>query len=230
MLVPSAFLASAAGCSPIVSLLIPQSMSLPTDTIRHNALQFWHKFSADVPPPASAAHKQRCWDAPIIEVSFNSLLQSSDTKARTRLLASREKESGAWLTMAPVSSISLRMDNNTVRITTGLHLGCSLCSPHVCKNCGGQVDESGLHGLAAVGVKVAFLVTLNSTMSSKEPLQLFRSQSHWNLRGCVVYQMVYLGTPVSSIGLRMDNNTVRMATGLHRGCPLSSMDIQMVRL
>ena len=40
------------------------------------------------------------------------------------------------------------MDNKTITIATGLHLGAALCRPHLCSQCGVQVDESATHGLS----------------------------------------------------------------------------------
>ena len=78
---------------------------------------------------------------------MTSLLSSADDASKGRLLASMRKESGAWLSAPPVSSLGLRMDNDTVRIAVGLRLGSPLCTPHQCTLCGGQVDASGTHGL-----------------------------------------------------------------------------------
>ena len=57
-------------------------------------------------------------------------------------------ESGAWLIALPVSSLGLRMDNNTAHVTVGLRLGSLLCHPHTCHHCGVQVDDTATHGLS----------------------------------------------------------------------------------
>ena len=64
-----------------------------------------------------------------------------------RLLAARKKESGAWLTAPPVSSVGLKMDSESIRVAVGLQLGGALCVEHPCQLCGSHVDESGTHGL-----------------------------------------------------------------------------------
>ena len=64
------------------------------------------------------------------------------------MLASKQKESGAWLTSPPVSALSLRMGNETIQTAVGLRLGATLCVPHDCPRCGMQVDHSGVHGLS----------------------------------------------------------------------------------
>ena len=57
-------------------------------------------------------------------------------------------ESGAWLQALPMSSLGLRMDDDTLRVAAGLRLGATLCQPHNCQHCGGVVDEFALHGLS----------------------------------------------------------------------------------
>ena len=68
--------------------------------------------------------------------------------ARVRLLASQQKESGVWLSAPPVSALGLRMDDNSIQIAMGLHLGSALCLPHDCAQCGTRVDETGIHDLS----------------------------------------------------------------------------------
>ena len=55
----------------------------------------------------------------------------SDPRSRARLLASRAKESGAWLNVLPISSLGLRMDDNTIRVAIGLRLGVQLCRLYI---------------------------------------------------------------------------------------------------
>ena len=48
----------------------------------------------------------------------------------------------------PISSLGLRMDNDTIRVAVGLRLGVPLCRPHTCVHCGSDVDAQGTHGLS----------------------------------------------------------------------------------
>lgn len=66
---------------------------------------------------------------------------------RSRLLASKTKESGAWLNAFPASSLGTLLDNQSFRIAISLRLGTPLCHPHQCI-CGSTVDEFGMHGLS----------------------------------------------------------------------------------
>ena len=76
-----------------------------------------------------------------MKATFDDLLDNAvDARSRAHILAATSKESGAWLQALPLSSIGLRMDDNTVRIATGLRLGSPLCRPHTCQHCVSDVD------------------------------------------------------------------------------------------
>ena len=56
-----------------------------------------------------------------MKATIDDLLENAvDARSRARILAATSKESGAWLQALPLSSIGLHMDDNTVRIATGL--------------------------------------------------------------------------------------------------------------
>ena len=71
-----------------------------------------------------------------------------DPNTRARLLATHTKEAGARLHPLPISSLGLRMHNEAIRVAVGLHLRLPLCRPHLCSQCGSEVDASGTHGLS----------------------------------------------------------------------------------
>ena len=79
--------------------------------------------------------------------TVESLLENApDDLAQVRLLAASAKESSAWLHTIPISSLSLRMDDNTFRIAVGLRLGSTFCCPHACQHCGVKWTISPLMG------------------------------------------------------------------------------------
>ena len=45
-----------------------------------------------------------------------------------------------------IACCRLKLDDETVRVAVGLHLGLDLCVPHLCR-CGSPVDARGLHSL-----------------------------------------------------------------------------------
>ncbi len=55
------------------------------------------------------------------------LNEASDNIERARLLAAKDKTSGAWLHAFPVSSLGLRSDYSSLRVAVGLSLGTTIC-------------------------------------------------------------------------------------------------------
>ena len=81
--------------------------------------------------------------------TLDTLLEDApDATTTARLLAASTSESGAWLNALPISSLGLRMDNNTIRVAVGIRLGTQLCRPHMCHHCDSEVDGFGIHGLS----------------------------------------------------------------------------------
>ena len=149
MFAHSAFLASAAGASTLVQQLLPARLQAVTNTTVEKALEAWKQGHNKPPPPVSESSKQKSWDTPHVETCFDSILESApDATACARIEAAARPESGAWLHALPVSSLGLRMDDEVVRVATGLRLGVSLCHPHKCHQCGAQVDHLAVHGLS----------------------------------------------------------------------------------
>ena len=96
-------------------------------------------------------HVQKAWDRPVTSALAANLITRANPIARARLLASQQKESGAWLNAPLVSAFGMRMDNNIIQIAVGLRLGSALCLPHDCAQCGARVDKTGIHALSCQG-------------------------------------------------------------------------------
>ena len=85
----------------------------------------------------------------------------------------------------PISSLGLRMDDDTIRIA--VRLGSTLCHPHQCSHCGAEVDSSAMHGLScrwsvgrhlrhnAINDLIHRALTSTKVPSRLEPSGLFRS-------------------------------------------------------
>ena len=146
-LAPSAFLASAAGCSELIHNILPPHLHNISDPHTEAALACWSGYLS--PPEGTSQRLQRAWDALKVSVTAERLLENApDERSRARLLAASSMESGAWLQALPVSSLGLRMDDTTVRVAVGLRLGSPLCRPHTCHHCGAEVDHLATHGLS----------------------------------------------------------------------------------
>ena len=70
-----------------------------------------------------------------------------DSKTKTRLLSVAVSESGAWLGALPALSLGTKLDNESLRIALGLHLGVLIVVEHT-SVCGANVDVFGTHGLS----------------------------------------------------------------------------------
>ena len=152
-LAPSAFLASAAASSGLAHLILPANlpanMQPPQLSYVDEALAAWSQGCQEQPPTDAAAHHQKTWDTIRVSSFADTLFtDSSDPMHRARFLAASCKESGAWLNALPVTSLGLRMDNATMRISMGLRLGLPLCQSHTCQHCGAEVSQFATHGLS----------------------------------------------------------------------------------
>ena len=100
------------------------------------------------PPSVDDMCLQSKWDQPQVASTLQFLLESSsDDLVHARLLAVSVPESGAWLNAFPICSLGLRLDDDSVHISTPVHLGLPICTPHNCRLCGAPVDKLGVHGL-----------------------------------------------------------------------------------
>ena len=99
-------------------------------------------------PVGNLDTKQRSWDQTTADKTQSSLLASQTTQyQRARLHAITALHSGDWLHALTISSCSLRLDDETIRIAASLRLGSKLCDPQYCMN-GSLVDCRGSHGLS----------------------------------------------------------------------------------
>ena len=97
---------------------------------------------SEAPPDTSVQNRQNIWYTIRSSVSADHLLEfAPDPRVRTHLLASTVKELDVWLDVLPISSLSLRMDDSTIRVAVGLRLGSPLCMPHKYHHCGAEVDS-----------------------------------------------------------------------------------------
>ena len=148
-LAPSAFLASAAASFNLVHHIIPPHLQSSPIPNLDDARAQWSQGHNLSPPEGSAQWHQKPWNTPkVAEIAVNLLENAPDARCQARLLATSTKKAGAWLNVLPISSLGLRMDDDTNRVAIGHCLGSSLCRPHVCVHCGVDVDSVATHGLS----------------------------------------------------------------------------------
>jgi hypothetical protein len=149
LLAPSAFLASAAGTSDLISIILPSRLRSIVDPHIASSLQVWNNFSQSaIAPTGFLSHKQRAWDDLVVKATQASLLAAHlNAYDQARLKAAFSLHSGAWLNAPPITSVGLRLNDESIRVAVGLRLGAALCTPHTCP-CGTFVDSRGNHGLA----------------------------------------------------------------------------------
>ena len=141
-----AFLASAAGATALLSLLLLGYVLSTPDPARVRALSAWSSISNSI-APAGSDSIQRNWDEPICQLTANQARVDADEHTLARLLASCAPGSGAWLEAVPCAALGLNLDDNAIRIAVGLRLGLPIVLPHQCR-CGADVNKLGNHGLA----------------------------------------------------------------------------------
>jgi hypothetical protein len=146
---PSAFLSSVASTAVLVSLMLPDPIKSIQDDRLHDALACWQSFGGSNALTDDFAKKQKNWDSVIISNDKNRLLQVADETSKARILATMSPHAGDWLLAPPLTSVGLRMDNNTIRVAVALRLGAPVCAPHIC-TCGSAVNALGIHGLSCI--------------------------------------------------------------------------------
>ena len=186
-LAPSAYFASAAGCSSLVHQILP-SFCNSTDHNLDSAIFYWNQRLSVLPPSSSNSTRQCAWDEPHVSATHTMLLDSAqDEQARARLLEFSCAGSGAWLNALPIAPFGLRLSDDVVRLAAVLHLYVPICRPHLCASCGTNVEALGVHGLSCRFSKgrhsrhATFNDILKRTLESAkilwhlEPSGLFRS-------------------------------------------------------
>ena len=142
----SAYISSKLSCVELETSLLPDNLPLPpSPSDLDHAFTNWKACSNTDALPSST--RKRDWSLAVFQNTQQSLLSSTvDAQDEARLLASAQKESGAWLEALPVPSLGLHLSNNELRVVVSLRLGVPTCAEHTCA-CNEKVGILGTHGL-----------------------------------------------------------------------------------
>jgi len=106
---------------------------------------------------------------------------ATDHVVRARLLAACSPGSGDLLEALLLSSVELKMDNETIRIAAGFRLGAAIVRPHMCI-CGATVTVDGHHGISGRHCRhnqlndlLCCAFTNTGTLATREPHSLCTS-------------------------------------------------------
>ena len=139
------FLASMNSVGELVETILSRINIADTNELAE-AVESWREASGGAPLPDDLS-RQKAWDFPIAERNCENMLHVTYQVSRARLLATAQRESGAWLNALLVSSLGTMQDSGSFRVAIALRVGADVCIPYSCR-CGGRMDSRGLHGLS----------------------------------------------------------------------------------
>ena len=117
----------------LIQQIIPSSLHVLPDPNIESVISACSQGHTQSPPPSHDSTRQRVWDAPHIEATYNIVLkQVLDHQAKACLLALSCPKSGAWFHALPIVALGLCMNDDVVSVAVGLQLGVPLCQPHQC--------------------------------------------------------------------------------------------------
>ena len=127
-----AFLSSTYASSDLVHSLLPADEVDSTSNLTEG-MDLWRERSGKPLPSEELCIHQRVWDEALVDKSFNKIFDSTaDPSSRGRLLSVATKESGAWLNVLPSPHLGTKLDDDSIRIATGLRLGAKIVFRYMC--------------------------------------------------------------------------------------------------
>ena len=148
-LAPSAFLSSSTSTQQLQALLLGKCTWQLSDQHFNYATDYWcQRLYPLQPPTGTNTSKQRSWDMPSVDATFNSLFAAQpDGYHRARLATVKASLSGDWLNALPITSCGLHLEDDAICVAVGLRLVTNLCEPQQC-TCGNMVNTRGNYGLS----------------------------------------------------------------------------------
>ena len=182
-----AFIASSFKSATIVEKLINPSNGAHFSLLLSEATIAWKAIDSRLSEPVGdVRQRQMGWDFPVAQVILKDLLNDATVPTtRARLLAVSSPHAGDWLNAAPIPSLGLKLDDESLRIAVALRLGVQTAMPYKCI-CGTSVEGTATHGLDCrkIGGKHARHAEVNNIIqralqsagvpSHLEPAGLFR--------------------------------------------------------
>ena len=111
--------------------------------------------------PLDGTHKN--WTQLVFVKRAQILISTMDDKRSKVFNAHQGKFGSQWLKVVPCKNLSLKRDDQQLRISIGLRLGANICVAHTC-HCGKRIERDGLHGLS--GTKSAGRFSRHATHHS----------------------------------------------------------------
>ena len=159
------FLSSSQATLDLVTSILPTNEP-NCKFLLSEAIYLWEERCGRPIPPQQDLKCQRVWDEALVDHVFHNILETTtDTSSRACLLAVSTKESGACPNVLPAPHLGRKLDNDSIRIATGLRLGADVVVEHSCI-CGRTVDSSGHHVLSCrrSGGRISRHQTANETI------------------------------------------------------------------
>ena len=137
-----AFHASAFGASDFLTTIFLETFE---DVSFTEALEKWLSLRNEQESPLDGT--QKTWTQPVYVKTAQDSISRMDDK-RSRVFTAHQGIFGSqWLNVVPRKNLGLELDDQQLRISTGLRLGANICIAHTCHR-GKRVERDGLHGLS----------------------------------------------------------------------------------
>ena len=126
------FIASMNSVGELVETILSRINIADTNELAE-AVESWRGASGGAFLPDDP-RRQKDWDLPIVKKNWDNMLLEVDQVSRARLMATAQKESGAWLNALPVSSLVTLLDPESFREAIALRVGADVCILHSAMN------------------------------------------------------------------------------------------------
>lgn len=159
-----AFLSSFNSSYDLITDILSRSKIEINSKHYNDALNLWQSSYPEDDIPINTGQQDE-WDLPFVRKTFNEISNKS-VLTKARMLAMAEKESGGWLRVLPSPYLGTLLDQDVLRIASGIRIGAEICQPYTCV-CGYPVDKFGTHGLSCTTKKETYCrhIILNDLIS-----------------------------------------------------------------